>query len=83
ACNVKHLRIDEFHSLKFDSLKPKLFENESPDKCNNDGVPPIDVRIDFPKGKSNSLPIITIKIENRTFAMTNHAIDILSKNLEE
>ncbi|CAF3325657.1 unnamed protein product [Rotaria socialis] len=83
ACNVKHLRIDEFHSLKFDSLKPKLFENESPDKCNNDSVPPIDVRIDFPKGKSNSLPIITIKIENRTFAMTNHAIDILSKNLEE
>ncbi len=30
ACNVKNLRIDEFHSLKFDSIKPKLFENERP-----------------------------------------------------
>ena len=28
ACNVKNLRIDQFHSLKFDAIKPKLFENE-------------------------------------------------------
>lgn len=30
ACEVKHLRIDEFRSLKFGTIKPKLFENESP-----------------------------------------------------
>jgi hypothetical protein len=30
ACNIKNVRIDEFHSLKFDSIKPKLFENERP-----------------------------------------------------
>ncbi len=34
ACNVKNLRIDEFHSLKFDSIKPKLFENERPGMLN-------------------------------------------------
>ncbi len=28
ACNTKYLRIDEFHALNFDALKPKLFENE-------------------------------------------------------
>jgi hypothetical protein len=30
ACSVKNLRVDQFQSLKFDSIKPKLFENESP-----------------------------------------------------
>jgi len=30
ALNVKYLRIDEFSSLKFDTIKPKLFENELP-----------------------------------------------------
>jgi len=30
ACNAKYLRIDEFFSLKFDTIKPKLFENERP-----------------------------------------------------
>ena len=28
ACSVKNLRIDEFDSLKFDAIKPKLFDNE-------------------------------------------------------
>lgn len=28
ACSVKNLRIDEFDSLKFDAIRPKLFENE-------------------------------------------------------
>ncbi len=101
ACNVKNLRIDEFHSLKFDSIKPKLFENESPgildlfspkfffiyflflDEFNNENVPPINLRIDFPKGESSSPPIITIKIEDRTFGIATHAIDVLLENLEE
>ena len=30
ACSVQNLRIDEFDSLKFDAIKPKLFENERP-----------------------------------------------------
>ena len=30
ACDAKYLRIDEFSSLKFDAIKPKLFENENP-----------------------------------------------------
>lgn len=30
ACNVKHLRIDEFTSLRYDTIKPKLFANERP-----------------------------------------------------
>ncbi len=30
ACNVKYLRIDEFSSMKFNKIQPKLFENESP-----------------------------------------------------
>ena len=30
AMNVKYLRIDEFNALKFDSIKPKLFEHELP-----------------------------------------------------
>jgi len=34
ACSVKNLRIDEFQSLKFDSLKPRLFDNERPGKIN-------------------------------------------------
>jgi hypothetical protein len=34
ACNVKNLRVDEFYSLKIDSIKPKLFENERPGLLN-------------------------------------------------
>jgi hypothetical protein len=34
ACNVKYLRLDEFSSLKFDTIKPKLFENERPGMMN-------------------------------------------------
>ncbi|CAF4542304.1 unnamed protein product, partial [Rotaria sp. Silwood2] len=83
ACNVKNLRIDEFHSLKYDSIKPKLFENECPDEFNNENVPPINIRIDIPKGKSSPLPIVTIKLENRILAMTTHALDIILQNLEE
>ena len=30
ACNVKYLRLDEFSLMKFDTIKTKLFENESP-----------------------------------------------------
>lgn len=29
-CNCKYLRIDEFFSLEYDELKPKLFKNENP-----------------------------------------------------
>jgi hypothetical protein len=35
ACNVKYLRLDEFSSLKFDTIKPKLFENERPGMMNS------------------------------------------------
>ena len=34
ACNVKYLRIDEFSSMKVDTIKPKLFENERPGTLN-------------------------------------------------
>ncbi|CAF3503531.1 unnamed protein product [Rotaria sp. Silwood1] len=83
ACSVKNLRIDEFHSLKYDSIKPKLFENESLDELNNENIRPINIRIDVPKGKSNPLPIITIKIENRLFSMATHALGVLVQNLQE
>ncbi|CAF3619670.1 unnamed protein product [Rotaria sordida] len=83
ACNVQNLCIDEFHSLKFDSIKPKLFENESPDKLNNENAPPINMRVDFSKDKSSSLPSVTIKIKNRILAIATHALDILVQNLEE
>jgi hypothetical protein len=34
ACNIKYLRIDEFSSLKFNTIKPKLFEKENPGMMN-------------------------------------------------
>jgi hypothetical protein len=100
ACNVKNLRIDEFHSLKFDSIKPKLFENERPgifdsfcffvknlflflDEFNDENVPPINIRIDFPKSESSSLPTVTVQLEDRTLAIASHSIDVLLQNLEE
>ncbi|CAM4823866.1 unnamed protein product [Rotaria magnacalcarata] len=82
ACNVKYLRVDEFSSLKLDSIKPKLFENESPDELNNENVPPINLRLDFPKSKE-SPPTITIHLQDRLLVITSHAIDVLSQNLEE
>ncbi|CAF0946667.1 unnamed protein product [Adineta steineri] len=83
ACNVKNLRFDEFHSFKFDSIKPKLFENESPDEFNNENVPPVNIRIDFPKGETSSPPIVTIKIEDRVIGVAMHALDIILQNMEE
>ncbi len=98
ACNVKNLRIDEFHSLKYDSIKPKLFENERPgmfnqflsksifyflDEYNDENVPPINIRVDIPKDEPNAPPIITIKLEDRALVLTSHALDILQENLEE
>jgi len=53
------------------------------DEFNNENVPPINLRIDFPKGESSSLPIITVKIEDRTLGIATHAIDVLLQNLEE
>ena len=41
ACGVKYLRIDEFISLKFDAIKPKLFAHEKPGKCSSS---PLSVR---------------------------------------
>ncbi|CAF4212990.1 unnamed protein product, partial [Rotaria magnacalcarata] len=73
---------DEFSSLKLDSIKPKLFENESPDEFNNENVPPINLRLDFPKSKE-SPPTITVHLQDRLLVMTSHAIDVLSQNLEE
>ncbi|UJR30291.1 hypothetical protein I4U23_017829 [Adineta vaga] len=81
ACSVKNVRIDEFRSLKFDSIKPKLFDNERPDEFNDANVLPVNVRIDFPKGESP--PIVTVKIEDRTFGFTTHSLDIILENLEE
>ncbi|CAF1100558.1 unnamed protein product [Rotaria sordida] len=83
ACNVKYLRIDEFSSLKLDTIKPKLFENENPDEYNNENVPSINVRIDFPKSELLPPPIITLRIQDRSLKITSHAIDVISKNLEE
>jgi hypothetical protein len=51
---------------------------------NNDNVPPINIRIDFPKGEpSPSLPLITLQMQDRSLTTTSHALDILSQNLEE
>ena len=100
ACNVKYLRIDEFSSMRFDAIKPKLFENERPgmensfstqfssfvllDELNNDDVPPIAIRIDFPKGQTPSPPpLVTLQMQNRSLTTTSHALDVLSQNLEE
>ncbi|CAF2368503.1 unnamed protein product [Rotaria sp. Silwood2] len=55
ACNVKYLGIGKFSSLKFDTIKSKLFENEN--EYHNENVPPINVHLDFPKSElSPSLP---------------------------
>ncbi len=53
------------------------------DEFNDENVSPINLRIDLPKGESNSLPIVTIKIEDRTLGIAAHAIDVLLQNLEE
>ncbi|CAF0787726.1 unnamed protein product [Adineta steineri] len=84
ACNAKYLRIDEFFALKFDTIKPKLFDNENPDEFNNEKVPPINIRIDFPKDKiSSPTPLVCVKIQDRTLSVASHAIDVITLNLEE
>ncbi|CAF1314302.1 unnamed protein product [Adineta ricciae] len=85
ACDAKYLRIDEFSSLKFDAIKPKLFENENPDEYNNENVPPINIRIDLPKGDSlpPPPPTVTVQVQDRSLVIANHALDVLAQNLEE
>ncbi|CAF2516182.1 unnamed protein product [Rotaria sp. Silwood2] len=83
ACNVKYLRIDEFSSVKLDTIKPKIFENENPDEYNTENVPPINVRIDFPKSELSPPPIITLHIQDRSLKVASHAIDVISQNFEE
>jgi hypothetical protein len=53
------------------------------DEYNNENVPPINLRIDFPKGDSNPIPIVTIQLEDRTLVIASHALDVLQQNLEE
>ena len=53
------------------------------DENNNANTPPINLRIDFPKGDSSPLPIVTIQVEDRTLSIPTHAIDVLVQNLEE
>ena len=99
ACNVKHLRIDEFSALKFDAIKPKLFQSERPgkssdlfsstdhrrsfaDELNSDQVPPINIRVDLPKGDP-ALPEVTLRIRDRSLSVHAHALEVLVQNLEE
>ncbi|CAF4699612.1 unnamed protein product [Rotaria sp. Silwood1] len=83
ACNVKYLRIDEFSSLQFDTIKPTLFENENPDEDNNENVSPINLRIDFPKSELSPPPIVTLHIQDRSLTIASHAIDVITQNFEE
>ena len=54
------------------------------DELNSDKVPPINIRIDFPKGEStSSLPVVALKMQDRSIKTTSHALDILVQNLEE
>ncbi len=54
------------------------------DELNNEKVPPINIRIDFPKGESKpSLPQVTLQMQDRSLTTTSHALDILTQNLEE
>ncbi len=53
------------------------------DEFNNENVPPINIRIDFPKGEIPSLPILTLQIQDRSLTMTSHAIELLLQNLEQ
>ena len=53
------------------------------DEYNNENVPAIDVRIDFPQGDSKPPPVVTVKAENRTIGIATHAIDVILQNLEE
>lgn len=83
AGQVKYLRIDEFHEMKIESLKPKLFDNERPDKVNDENVLPIKLRLDFTKGDEHPPPILTIKLHDRSLMTTTHSIDVILQNLEE
>lgn len=53
------------------------------DEDNNVNIPPINLRLDFPKGDSTPPSMVTIRLENRTLSIASHAIDILLQNLEE
>ena len=53
------------------------------DELNNENVPPINVRIDFPKHQLSSLPVITLCIQERSLTIASHALDIILRNLEE
>ena len=53
------------------------------DDFNDKNVPPINIRINFPKGQPDSKPTVTVQLENRTLSIATHAIDILLQNLEE
>lgn len=50
---------------------------------NNETVPTIDIRIDFPKGEPSPPPSITVYLKDRILTIPSHAIDVLSQNLQE
>ena len=97
---MKYLRIDEFDALKFDSIKPKLFNNERAglkmnflfhsmtdeiilDDWNPEDVSTIDIRVDLIPGDPTPPPRVTLQLFDRSLVTSNHALEILAKNLEE
>ncbi|CAF1022643.1 unnamed protein product [Didymodactylos carnosus] len=83
GCNINDIHVDEFIGLKFENIKPKLFDNNIP--CNTVNSPiinvPVYARIDFPKGSEP--PHVRIEVKDRRLQISKHSIDILSDTLEE
>lgn len=53
------------------------------DEHNDASVPPVLLRVDFPKGQNSPPPHVTVKAQDRTVAIATHAIDIILQTLEE
>ena len=55
------------------------------DEYNNENVPPINIRIDLPKGDPQPPPppTVTVQVQDRSLVIASHALDVLAQNLEE
>ena len=58
-------------------------QSVSLDEHNDASVPPVLLRVDFPKGQNSPPPNVTVKAQDRTVAIATHAVDIILQTLEE
>lgn len=92
ACSVKGVRIDEFDSLKFDAIKPKLFENERFSTCANEHSFSGNLRLFLDEDENKTAPSINLRIDfpkgdstppaNVTIQVDNRTLSIASHAID-